>query len=107
MSHQKIKSVIFKANSELGQELNIWKTSPDGQPIKRVFGISKQNNAFLYDSPPVIHPTSQLVVWAVSGFSIIFIDVEHDEFREERITSTGEKRGMYFLASLDTRGEAC
>ncbi|KAK6525439.1 hypothetical protein TWF694_005576 [Orbilia ellipsospora] len=52
---------------------------------KRVFSFSRRPESILYESPPAIHPTIPLVVWALCGEKILFADVANSEWRRHTI----------------------
>jgi hypothetical protein len=67
-----------------------WK--PESIPRQNIFHFMQQSKGTLVESPPVFHPTGELLVWSTGNGEILFVDV---------------KNNTYFMRSLNSDGHEC
>ena len=67
-------------------------------PPNQVFSFTHQLPVMLYDSPPAIHPTKPLVVWALCGGDILFADYEGNSYFIRRARTTTRKSQYCYLS---------
>ncbi|KAI0424043.1 hypothetical protein F5Y09DRAFT_354051 [Xylaria sp. FL1042] len=86
--NRKPSGVVSRRNFNVRQELAVYRTGVlDGDDKPAAFNFRKKYRVMLYDSPPVIHQTYSLVVWALSDSSLLFVDPTHNQFFEQKITA--------------------
>ncbi|KAI1738089.1 hypothetical protein F4680DRAFT_467834 [Xylaria scruposa] len=92
--------VVSRRNFHVRQELAVYRTDvPDDEPA--LFHFRKKYPVMLYDSPPVIHQKLPLVIWALSGSCLLFVDLSRNQFFEQKITAApGSKKGRPICVSL-------
>ncbi|KAL7795824.1 hypothetical protein V8C37DRAFT_30231 [Trichoderma ceciliae] len=91
--------VVFQRNFKVKQELIVYRMdAPNSQ--EAIFHFRKSYSAILHKSPPVIHPKLSLVVWALSGSSLLFADFEKDEYFEQKIDVKDLKKTRPICVSL-------
>ncbi|KAK0441847.1 hypothetical protein EV421DRAFT_1952359 [Armillaria borealis] len=74
--------------------------------VRKVFHFSQQIHYELYDSPPVIHPTSSLIVWPLSSGEVLFADFIGNTYLSRRLRpSTAHTRQIFMKCRFSTSGQ--
>ncbi len=63
--------------------ITVFDTRPHAKP--KVFHFSQKIRHILYDSPPVIHPKSSLIVWPLSCGDVLFADFVGNTYFSRRL----------------------
>ncbi|KAI3326935.1 hypothetical protein HD806DRAFT_378066 [Xylariaceae sp. AK1471] len=61
-------------------EMSIFKIDPSTQEPKRTFHYSRSATSPIFSSPPVFHPTLDLVVWPLGGESLLFANFTENKY---------------------------
>lgn len=85
-------AVVFHRTHDVSQELRVCRIG-DGKQKRVAFQLGRNYRAFLYDSPPVVHPEKPLVVWPLTGDCLLFGDMALNKAFEQRIRMTNERKG--------------
>ncbi|KAK0464302.1 uncharacterized protein EV420DRAFT_1637875 [Desarmillaria tabescens] len=72
----------------------------------KVFHFSQQVRYVLYDSPPVIHPTSSLIVWPLGCGDVLFADFLNNTYFSRRLRpSTAYTRQIFMKCRFSLCGQ--
>ncbi|KAK0504200.1 hypothetical protein EDD18DRAFT_1132392 [Armillaria luteobubalina] len=63
----------------------------------KVFHFSQRVRHVLYDSPPVIHPTSSLLVWPLGCGDVLFADFLNNTYFSRRLRPSTAHTGQIFM----------
>ncbi|KIL83583.1 hypothetical protein FAVG1_13203 [Fusarium avenaceum] len=91
--------VVSRRNFDVCQELAAFQTDSEGNQTV-AFRFKKNYSVFLHDSPPVIHETYPLIVWALTGSCLVFGDIEQNKCFEQNIKTASSKKARPICVNL-------
>lgn len=91
--------VVSRRNFSICQELAAFQTDSEGNETT-AFRFKKKHAVFLHDSPPIIHDTHPLVVWAVTGSLLVFGDMEKNKYFEQKIKTASSTKAHPICVNL-------
>ncbi|KAK6362889.1 hypothetical protein TWF730_000342 [Orbilia blumenaviensis] len=97
MFNGKAVGVIAKNQFTPRNRLDVFDTT--GPQLKRVFSFQQKPKTMLYESPPAIHPKYPLVVWALCGREMLFVDIQSNARRRHCI-ETPDIKGVPICSNL-------
>ncbi|KAL4784384.1 hypothetical protein BJX76DRAFT_367696 [Aspergillus varians] len=72
--------------SDLEASLKVFSRSVKG--LKCVFQLSRPLDLLLYDSPPALHPSKPLIIWAMSPGNVLFADFQQKTWFRRKLRPT-------------------
>lgn len=63
----------------------VFRRVPDAAHPQRILHFSQRSKGALIDSPPVCHPTEDLVIWPTAADTVVFLDVNQKTYFEMAI----------------------
>ncbi|KAF6814021.1 nacht and tpr domain protein [Colletotrichum sojae] len=99
MINRKPAGAVSRNNFVIRQELAVCRLGP-GDSAKHIFHLRKKYNSLLYESPPVIHPKYPLVVWALTGTTLLFADFERNRFLEQKLRATSPQKSREICVNM-------
>lgn len=98
--NRKPSGVVSRRSFDVRQQLTVYRTDVPGEK-PAAFHFRKKYSIMLYDSPPVVHQKHPLVIWALSDSRLLFADLTHNQFFEQKIAAVpGAKKAHPICVSL-------